>query len=116
MQWDGWALINDGTTLLLTGPGQLEIALRQFDARRAMLPESLPREMLGALRQRGVEYPLDETTTLELILTDCPSQPQQAALYSLHIGNAVSWRLPAGIAEALYRRLAPWAPAPRVIA
>ena len=105
----GWALEDDGDTVLIRGPGNLEIVLWHFTP--ALLrggPGPCNDGIL--LRQEELYYPLDaddraeDPTGLHLIVTGAAGSAPLEREYWLHVGRHTTWRLPpeAGLAFLAY--------------
>lgn len=99
-----WSIQLDDDTLLIRGPGQLEIVLRHFDARRTARVEGLGRQLLGEdLAQRGWAYRVspEEPIELECISTGHPGDQFPAWQHELLIGTHITWQLPGDFAQEL---------------
>jgi hypothetical protein len=97
-----WMLEYLNTDLVITGPGQLQIVLQEFDPDRLRSDHILPPEVLGDLQQGGWSYELEPGVTLQLISTRSRHHPG-SALHVLHVGRQVSWTLPAEFGAQLGR-------------
>lgn len=97
-----WHIEYDGTDALITGPGRLEIVLRDYTPGAIEHPEPLPEGIMGRLLQRTVTYPLEEHSFLQLVSTCDPGDPGAEELHILHVGETVSWQLPEAFAETLH--------------
>src|SRR5262249_36576060 len=98
-----WWLQDDGIDVLLTGPGNVEIVVPDFDARRLLHEEGLGPDLLGTLRQLSWTYPL-EGSELQVVSTWDTTRPAHPPRHLLHVGPAVAWVLP----DAVGQRLQGW--------
>lgn len=104
----GWHLTDDGVDVIIEGPGNLEIVLRDFDARQLAHKEGLEAEVIGTMRQLSWFYPLGrgmpgdiEQSWVELMSTWEPSMPDHPTQHTLHVGNHLLWQLPESTGEKL---------------
>lgn len=97
-----WKIVADDTYVCISGPGELEIVLRDFDPSLAARDE-LPPQALERLRQQQWRYPLDDGVWLMGVSTGDATRP---ALHHLHLGTWVSWTIPEAMAEVLHALMA----------
>lgn len=97
-----WKIVADDTHVCISGPGELEIVLQDFDPGLAARDE-LPPEALGRLLQRQWRYPLAEGVWLKGVST---SDAARSELHHLHLGTWVLWTIPARLAEVLHALMA----------
>lgn len=97
MSEKNWTVEEDGGDLLICGPGELEIVLRDFDPARSM-SGGLPEEMTGELRTSSVNYFIEDGVEIELVTV---ASPDGDGVTKLHVGNYVSWELPAAFGRRL---------------
>jgi hypothetical protein len=102
---DTWTITEELDDLLICGPGNLEIVLKDFSPMQTLPSNPLPQEMLGSLRQREWSYLLEPNVELQLISTRDSTNPETPELHMLHIGSRVSWTVPAEFAERLHALL-----------
>lgn len=104
-----WWLEDDGQDVLITGPGNLEIALRHFTATKLLHQEGLGPDVIGTLRQLSWRYPVQtqaegdfEEVWLELITTWDSDQADSPQQHVLHAGNHhITWHLPDDVGQRL---------------
>lgn len=95
-QWDVYYDLDD---LIVTGPGGLEIVIRDFRHQRPVHDAPLSEEILGDLIQRSWSVEISEGVVLQLVTT---RRPEGGELHLLHVGSMVSWELPGEFAERLH--------------
>lgn len=87
---------------VITGPGALEMALHDFAPTTVGRPEDLGAAVLGTLMQRTWRYEIEPGLWLELISTCDTAALDRRELHRLHLGHAVTWRVPDHLAEAIH--------------
>ena len=98
-----WHIERGKDYVVLYGPSQLEIILRDFDPAKAERGATLPPQRAGRLVERHWRYPLEAGIWLEgLSLRDPEDMLGRPPMHVVHIGHMVSWHVPAAIAEALH--------------
>ena len=97
-----WKIMADDAHVCISGPGGLEIILRDFDPDLAVR-DALPPDALGSLLQRQWRYPLDDGVWLKGVSTGDAARPE---LHHLHLGMWVLWTIPEHLAEALHTLMA----------
>ena len=96
-----WKIVADDTHVCISGPGELEIVLQDFDP--ALAACELPPQGPGNLLQRQWRYPLDDGVWLTGISTGDVVRPE---LHHLHLGTWVSWTIPEPLAKVLHTLMA----------
>lgn len=97
-----WKIVADDTHVCISGPGELEIVLRNFNPGLTAWDE-LPSEALGSLLQRQWRYPLHNGVWLQGVSTGDAARPK---LHHLHLGTWVSWTIPEPLADVLHALMA----------
>lgn len=104
MNDEKWKIDYDDRSLLIYGPGDLEIEIRDFDSKKS-ISQGFDEEISGDLQIFGVMYPLypseieGETVYLEAVRVK--SRKKGTAYGILHIGSRVCWRFSAQFVEEL---------------
>lgn len=90
-----WHIIKGANDILICGPGNLIISLREFDRKKV---EVIDKDVMGktTLVSR-VRYPLDNKISLELTILSSGSHTQ----IKLHVGDRIQWTIPEDFANAL---------------
>jgi hypothetical protein len=83
-----WSITHDNTDVLITGPGGLEITLRDFDPALGERDE-LPPETLGSLLQRQWRFPLEDGVWLDGLSTGDTAALDRPELHRLYVGTCV---------------------------
>lgn len=90
-----WHIIKGANDILICGPGNLIISLREFDRKKV---EMIDKDVMGkATLVSRVRYPLDNKISLELTLLSSGSHTQ----IKLHVGDRIQWTIPEDFANAL---------------
>lgn len=90
-----WHIIKGANDILICGPGNLIISLREFDRKKV---EVIDKDVMGmtTLVSR-VRYPLDDKISLELTMLSSGSNSQ----IKLHVGDRIQWTIPKDVAQSL---------------
>ena len=105
---DNWEIIQNKNNLLITGPGELEIILPDFDWQKSILIRN-DEWFLKGWSEVTVKYSLDNLVALEVTITsikkDTFSSSSQPEIALLSVGEWVSWYLDIEFADRLQNLL-----------
>jgi len=98
---DGWEVAEDDETLIIRGPGDLEIRIDFSPARlQVSEPEPTPDPFSDNVKKRQWNYRLDGGLVLHLgSVWGDDGRPE---FHRLSVGENIEWFIPASLAEFLY--------------
>lgn len=99
-----WKIVKEDLDLVITGPGELELVLKNFDPKKITIAKGLPEELLGGLDQKNISYILDiknehgQPVTFDIIST----RDGERALNKIDIGDICNWEISDKDAEMFF--------------